>query len=74
MRRNFKKIEDNLLVRRMREVLSKHLKKVFLGGGCAKEFLKIRRKSSWEEDARRRFLKLQESIIGRRMREGFFKD
>ena len=35
----------------MREVILKNQKKVFLGGGCAKDFLKIRRKSSWEEDA-----------------------
>ena len=58
----------------MRERTFKNWKKVFLGGGCAKEFLKIRRNSSWEENTQRFFKKLEENLLGRRMRRGIFKN
>ena len=51
----FQKLVEKLLGSRMREGLFKNLKKIFLGGGCTKDFLEIRRRFSWEEDARRIF-------------------
>ena len=39
----------------MRAGFFKDYKTIFLGGGCAKDILKIGRKSSWEDDARRTF-------------------